>query len=347
MSNTTLEQKKSTTQVQTPPPHMKGIMVQMVLNRCLSIAAELGIADFVAAGTTSIKNLASLSKSSEDALYRILRVLAAHDIFKINADKSISNSEISEYLRSDKEGSQRNFARMMASPWMWKAFNHLEYAVETGESAFSQAFPGASDAYAYFRDSSPEEGKVFGQAMSSFSYSFDVPIINAYDFSSFETVLDVGGAEGRLLRMIKEKTPKVKATLFDQSFVIDQARTADKENQLEFVSGNFFEKIEPVSDCVILKYILHNWNDQDCITILKNCRKSLKPGGKLLIMEMLINDKDPQVFEKSLDIVLLTVWGAKERTKEEFEDLLTSTSFKLDKVIPTESPLCILELSAC
>ncbi len=332
------------TSVKAPPSQIKAMMAQMVFTRSISVAAELGIADHVSQGAESIEILSKKLKVDREALARLIRVLAAQGIFRYD-NGIVGNTEISDYLRSDVPGSQRNFARMMGSQWMWKVFNNLEHSVTTGGSAFGEAFLGSDNLFVYFQQVNPEAGKVFSQAMSGFSYAFDAPLVNSYDFSEFKSVTDLGGAEGRLLKMIKDEYPEIKATLFELPHAIAQAKKSDTKQQLEFVTGNFQESINPPSDCFIIKYCLHNWNDADSLQILKNIRAAMRDDSKLLIMDMLINEEEPQVFEKSLDIVMLLLLGAKERTRDEFESLLDEAGLKLNRVIDTPCPLSILEVT--
>ncbi len=332
------------TNVKSPALQIKSIMTQMVYTRSISVAADLGIADFLNDGAKSVQELSDVLKVDTEALGRLIRVLAAQGIFFY--DKGlVSQTEGSELLRSDVPGSQRNFARMMGSPWMWKVFNNLEHSVTTGGAAFGEAFLGSDNLFLYFNQVNPEAGKIFSQAMSGFSYAFDEPLVSAYDFSDFNNIIDLGGAEGRLLKMIKERNPHLRTTLFELPHAIAAATAADQANELEFVTGDFKENITPGFDCYTIKYCLHNWDDEDTLQILKNIRQAMRNDSKLLIMDMLIEEQSPQVFEKSLDIVMLLLLGAKERTAEEFETLLDKAGLSLDRVISTKCPLSILEVS--
>lgn len=330
--------------MKAPPVNMRQIMTQMVSSRCMSVAAELGIADLVAIAPKSVNRLSTELNTDENALYRLIRVLSVQGIFEIDENMMVSNTPISEFLREEVPGSQRNFARMMGSPWMWKVFNNLEHSVKTGESAFGEAFMGSENLFEYFRNISPKDGKVFSQAMSGFSYAFDKPLVDAYDFTGVKHLVDLGGAEGRLLKTVKASYPDVETTLFELPNVIPQAKASDQEGQLNYVGGNFFEKVEPTADCYAIKYVLHNWDDESCLKILRNVRKAIKDDGKLLIMDMLIKNDEQQVFEKSLDIVMLLLLGAKERSKEEFESLLAKSNFKINRIIPSKCPLSIIEV---
>ncbi len=325
-----------------PPTQMREIMTQMVSSRCLSIAAELGIADLVANQSKSTTQLSQELNVNEDALYRLIRVLAVQGIFELDENRMVSNTEISDFLVEDANGSQKSFARMMGSAWMWKMFNNLEHSITTGNSASEKAM-GFENLFEYFKKENPKDGKIFSQSMSSFSYSFDEPLVSAYNFGQYKNVIDLGGAEGQLLKVIKKHYPTIQPILFDLPHAIEQAKQTDTDGILEYAEGDFFKFIPAGIDCYVIKYVLHNWNDEDCIKILKKCREAIPANGRLLIMDMVIKEDQPQVFEKSLDIVMLLLLGAKERTKEEFEEILTKAGFKLNTIFPTKSPLSIIE----
>ena len=325
-----------------PPTQMREIMTQMVSSRCLSIAAELGIADIVGNDKKSIAQINEELKLNENALYRLIRVLAMQGIFDLDENKMVSNNDVSYFLKEKIDGSQRNFVRMMGSPWMWKMFNNLEHSINTGNSASEEAM-GFENLFEFFKKGSPKEGKIFSQAMSSFSYAFDKPLVNAYDFSNSKSIVDLGGAEGQLLKIIKQNYPHIEPILFELPHAIAQAKANDSEEVLKYVEGDFFESIPVDIDCYIIKYVLHNWNDEDCIKILEKCREAISSNGRLLIMDILIKEDQPQLFEKSLDIVMLLLLGAKERTKQEFEELLRKTGFEIKDIYSTHSPLSIIE----
>jgi O-methyltransferase domain len=330
------------------PAQIRGIMVQMVFAKCISLAADLAIADYIGDGTKNIDTLAKDLNVNTNALHRLLRLLATHGIFQIHHSENtaplVSNSAASELLKTNVAGSQRSFTRMMGSEWMWAVFNGLEYSLSTGNAAFNHAFPESDNLFQYFKNERPEDGKIFSEAMSRFSYGVDHIMAKAYDFSVFNNWVDIGGAEGGLLKLIKQQHPTLHLTLFDLPHAIEQARSASDAHLLNFMEGDFFDKIEPSSDGLIIKYCLHNWPDADCIRILKNCRRSITNNGRLLIMEMLIEPQGQQVFEKSLDIMMLLLLGGKERTAEEFENLFIQSGFHLNRVISTGCPLSILEV---
>lgn len=324
-------------------PAIKGYLPQVVLNKSLNIVAELGIADLLADSDMPIAQLAEQTNSNSNALLRTIRLLTAHGIFELHSNGNVSNTPFSEALRSDVPGSQRNFLRMMGSNWMWDIFNQMDETVKSGGSALKKAFPEAENLFQYFKEINPQGGKIFSQSMSSMSANLDTAVAASYDYSVFDTLIDIGGAEGNLLKEIKQISPNINAVLFDLPHVIEQVKKGTNAALLQFEAGSFFDGIKTAANGILIKYVLHNWDDAACIEILKHCKNSLTKGGKLLIAEMLIDNAKPQIFEKSMDVTMMLLMGSPERTQAEFSTLLEKAGFQLTKVIPTGTQLFIIE----
>jgi hypothetical protein len=183
--------------------------------------------------------------------------------------------------------------------------------------------------------------------MTSFSESFNQPIVEAYDFSTFHELVDVGGAHGSLLRAILEVNSDLRGILFDLPPVVKSAqatfRGTDLEKRTVLVGGDLFQEIPPDADAYMLKFILHNWSDSKSFEILQNCRNAMRPDSRLLIVEQIIPAGNEPFFGKILDLEMLVVLAGKERTASEFKDLLDASGFKLTRIIPTQSPFSIIE----
>lgn len=330
------------TAVKASPEALKGVMIQLTFAKSLHVAAELGIADILGEETLSIEALAEKTQSRPDALFRILRNLAAHGVFHVTSKAHISNNEQSQFLRDNVEGSVRNFVRMMTSEWMFQSINHMPHAVKTGEPGFSAAYPEHQNLYEYFQEH-PKDGHIFSQAMSDFSRAADWPITEAFNFGQFDRILDVGGAEGHLLKTIHTRYPSVQPVLFDLPYAIEQAQKQPYAHKLEHIPGDFFKPLETHADAVLLKYVLHNWSDEKSVEILKNIRPALGQNGRIFVIENMIDNAKPQVMQKSLDVVMLTALASKERTREEFTTVFNAAGFELVAVHPTETTLFILE----
>ena len=324
------------------PLKLKNIIKLAVYTKSLAVAAELNIADHLKDTPKSAAYLAQATGSNANALYRLIRLLASEGVFHITKTGLIEQSSISHFLRADVENSQKDFVRMIGSHWMWDIYNHLDYSIKTGNAAAPEAFAGASF-WEYLHQQNPAGGKLFSNSMSHFSNTFDSLIVDAYEFAEMQTLVDIGGAEGRLLKIILKRFPHLQGTLFDTPSVIKHAETLPDSADIQYKAGNFFEEIGVEADCLLLKFVLHNYQDDNCIKILKNCRKSVTDNGRLLVMDLLMQPNDVPSMEKSMDVMMLMLLGSAERTEEEFAHLFVQAGWQLQRVISTKSPLFILE----
>jgi SAM-dependent methyltransferase len=325
-------------------------MMQMIsgkwLSRCVSLAAELAIADHLRNGPDDAVSLAAKTGTDADALYRILRLLAASGIFAESPNRRFENNALSDLLRSDAPGSLRDFARWVGTEFHWRMVAGLDYSVATGQPALSKENPG-KDAFAVLAEDRKAQ-QIFNDAMSALSAADGAAIVQTYEFSRFRAVIDVGGGHGTLAMMIAEVAPEVKLRVLDQPHVIDGTRNrlAQKglANKIEAIAGNFFDRIPGPADLCVLKHIIHDWDDENSRRILKNCRDALADDGRILVCETLISDGPESIPAKVFDIEMLLGPGGRERSEQEFAALFASTGMKLNRVIETSTPLRLLEV---
>jgi hypothetical protein len=216
----------------------------------------------------------------------------------------------------------------------------LEHVVRTGEIGALKVDP--EGLWHYFQQN-PDEGGLFDDAMESKSHAQIPAILNAYDFSPFDSVADIGGGKGHLLRAILNSAPKVKGILFDQPHVVATAPASDR---IQIVGGDFFRGGIPNCDVYILMQVIHDWNDEQARRILQSVRQAAKDGERLLLIETVMPETSQANSANGLDILMLVFVGGKERTRKEYAALLESAGFALDNVVPTESGLSILEAVA-
>lgn len=325
-------------QPQMPP---QAIFAQMtmsfIVSQAISVAAKLYIADYLKDGAKSVAELAALTETHEPSLYRLLRGLASAGIFQRQADGRFSNSPLSEILRSDHPESFRAAAHMICDREHWNAHGNMMQSVKTGEIAFEYTF--GMPVFPYYAQN-PEPAKVFDNAMTSFSTSIANAVAATYDFSEAQTIADIGGGHGLLLETVLKAAPQAKGILFDQPQVIAGANVSER---VETVSGDFFAEIPVEADIYLMKFIIHDWNDEQSLTILKNLAKSAKSGAKLLLVETVVEENDSPSMSKIMDLNMLVMTGGKERTAKEYAELFEITGFKLTNVYPTPSPLQIVE----
>jgi hypothetical protein len=217
-------------------------------------------------------------------------------------------------------------------------------SVKTGEIAFNYTF--GMPVFPYFSQN-PEAAEIFDNAMTSFSSPVANAVVATYDFSSAQTIADIGGGHGHLLSTVLKAAPQAKGILFDQPYVVEDASVLLKKEgvaeRVETVGGNFFEEIPVKADIYLMKFIIHDWNDEQSLTILKNLSKSAQPGSKVLLVETVVEEDNSPSMSKVMDLNMLVMTGGKERTPREYAGLFEQTGFKLIDVYPTPSPMQIVE----
>jgi O-methyltransferase domain len=336
---------KDTTPTPTPPD---AALAQLVFGKCISMAisvvAKLRIADLLADGPKSLADLATRTKTHAPSLYRVLRTLASVGVFDEQVNGRFALTPMGEYLRTGVKGSLRGLADFFGSDWSWRAWGHMLEAVQTGRTAFDSVF--GEPAFDYL-GKHPDESAVFNEGMTGFSSSIAPAVAEAYNFAAFKTVVDVGGGHGVLLNTIVEAYPGVNGIVFDSPHVVigaeDAIRKAGLTGRCRAIGGDFFQGVPAGGDAYLMKHVIHDWSDDRATTILRNCRKGVNPGGKLLLVEMVIAPGNAADLGKVADLEMLVIASGKERTELEYRQLLAGAGWRLTRVLPTESPTQIVE----
>jgi hypothetical protein len=333
-------------QQQLPPA---AVMMQMtmgfIVSQAVSVAAKLYLADHLAGGGKTLSELAELSATHEPSLYRLLRALSSVGVFQKDGTGRYVNSPLSETLRSDNPQSMRAAAHMICDREHWHAHGNMLQSVKTGETAFDYTF--GMPVFPYFAEK-PAVAKIFDDAMTSFSAPIAEAVAAVYDFSEAGTIADIAGGHGLLLATVLRSAPQAKGILFDQPQVVAGAPEVLQANgaadRVEIVSGDFFREIPVEADIYLMKFIIHDWNDEQSIAILENLAKFAKPGAKVLLVESVVEEDDAvPSMSKVMDLNMLAMTGGKERTASEYAALFEKTGFKLTRVIETASPMQIVE----
>jgi SAM-dependent methyltransferase len=333
-------------QPQTPPPHIQ--IIQMGtgywVSRLVGAAASLGLADHLANGPKSAADLAGPTGTNPRALHRLMRSLAGFGILSQDGGDKFALTELGDALRSDAPGSARSTILAMSGPWMWKAFGEFQYSLETGKTAMEKVF--GMPLFDYLAQH-PKESAQFSEAMVGIHGPEPPAVAEAYDFSSVGSIVDVGGATGNMLAHILARYPQPRGVLYDRSHVVAEAsallRARGVEDRVSIEPGNFFEHVPPRGDVYILSHIIHDWNEDQCLTILGNCRKAMKPGARLLIVEFVLPEGNTPHFGKLVDMVMLAIPGGEERTAAEYDTLLKTAGLKMTRVVPTTTDVSIVE----
>ncbi len=316
-------------------------------NRCVYFAAETGIADLLEDGPKPIEQLAEQSGMNADALYRVMRTLTTLGIFKEKKDRYFETNKAAKFLRHNAADSMSSFIRVFGQPWLFAVWNDFERTVKNGKDYFEN---NHEENLFDWLSKNPRAQKIFDEGMTGASTLSDFPIINAYDFSPFDTIVDVGGGRGFILGILLDVFPQLRAVLFDLPSTIE-AVIANKifekkgfSERVECIGGDFFDFIPAGYSAYLLKFILRDWEDKKAARILANCRKAMRDDSVLIIVENLAEDKKNKAdFSKLLDIALMCATGGRVRTRNESIKLLEDSGFKLKRAVPTASIFTILE----
>jgi hypothetical protein len=305
--------------------------------RCLHVIADCGAADAVGPDGATPREIAAHTGLAADALDRMLRLLAAHGIFKHGTQGRYEHTAASRLLRTDEPGSLRSYVRMNGLRAFWDRYAELGETARAGRP--KRDWANLVEHLA----AHPEESAIFNAAMVAKSRTVLPAVVAAYDFSAFGAIVDVGGGRGHLLELILEAAPHARGFVFELEHVVADAASTPR---LELVTGDFFTDPLPQADGYLLMDVLHDWDDADAERILKAVRNAAHTKSRLLIVETLVPETTGPHFGKSLDITMLAVTGGRERTQAEYAALLAKAGFSLLRVLPTASHYSIVEAAA-
>jgi hypothetical protein len=313
------------------------------VQQTITVAAKLGIADLLKDGPLSHEQLAELTDSHSETMYRLMRALSSVGLFTELDNKTFAIQPIGTFLQSETPGSMRALALLFGEKWHRDSWSNLLYSVRTGKNAFQEVH---GLGFFEYMAANPEAGEVFNNAMIALSNML-VPFLSRYDFSGFNRVIDVGGGYGGIMATILTQNPHLKGTVFDLPAVIEgtrqNMRSAGLEDRCDCVAGDFFESVPPGGDVYVLKHIIHDWRDDEAITILRHCRQRMHDNGKLILLEAVIEPGDAPHPSKFMDLEMIVSVVGKERTENEFKALFKESGFKLSRIIPTPTPVAIIE----
>ncbi|MFO0866128.1 MAG: methyltransferase [Gemmataceae bacterium] len=312
------------------------------ISQAIYVAAKLKIADHIKAGIRTPADLAAKSGAQVRPLYRLLRALASVEVFAEEADGGFALTPLAEQL-TDELGSMRAPAIMMGDEH-YASWGQLEHSVRTGEPAFDRIY--GKPIFQYLGEQ-PEQAKIFDAAMTGIHGPETPAMVDAYDFSGIQTLVDVGGGNGSLLSAVLRKYPGMKGILFDLPQVVERAKDVLRgqgvADRVRCEPGNFYEGTASGGDAYMMRHILHDWTDEQCGTILGHIRKAIPNSGRLIVIECVIQPGNMPSWGKFLDLNMLVLPGGQERTEAEFRTLLEKAGFRLEKVVPTRTEVSVIE----
>ena len=324
-----------------PPVFAMG--VSFWVSQVVYAAAKLGIADVLTDGPKSCGELAIAVGARPQTLSRLMRALTCLGVFIQCSDNRFGLTEVGETLRTGFPGSMRSTVIMLGEEH-YQAWGKLIDSVKTGETAFSRVFD--KEIFSYL-DSNARAGETFAKSMSEITAQISLAVLLTYDFSGARTVIDVGGGEGRLLEAVLDAVHHARGILFDSDSVIenigDRSCLKRFNSRFRIVAGDFFQCVPRGGDVYMLKNVIHDWDDGRSVDILRCCHRAMRDDSKLLLIEAVVAEGVPSTFDSLLDLNMLVISGGCERTEAQFRNLLDQSSFRLVRILPTLSPVSILE----
>ena len=317
------------------------------VSRAIYVVAKLGIADHMSEGPCRVDDLAAATGTHAPSLKRVLRLLASVGVFSEEADGRFALTPIGSCLRAGVPDSMRAAALLFGGVTQ-QAWGDLLRSVETGEPAFRRVF--GMDSFDYMAQH-PDEAANFDAAMADFTKHIATAVVAAYDFSPFNRIVDVGGGNGTLLAGILKANSSLAGVLFDLPQVADRALAPMRElglaDRCEIVGGDFFKAVPGGGDAYLLKHVIHDWNDDRAGEILRTCRRAMGAEAKLLILEGVypprIDQSDESRGAAANDVNMLVCTGGRQRSEAEFRNLYEAAGFSLTRILPTETPVKVIE----
>lgn len=326
--------------------HLARLTTGFQISSCLYVAASLSIADLLASGPRPVEDLARDSQSNADRLYRVLRALVSVGVFSEPSPRTFVLSPAAELLRSDAPDSKRGFVLFTASPFVMQANSHLLHSVRTGQPAVEHIH--GKPAFECLA-SMPETAFAFNEAMTCHSVALAPAILDAYSLDGIATLMDVAGGHGYFICEALQRYPQMKGILLDLPSVIDGAKCAICERRMDErcqpIAGNFFERIPAGADAYFMQHILHDWDDEHCLTILANVKQALigRKNGRLIVADAVLPENSQPHPAKFLDLMMMVLPGGRERTETEWRTLLDRAGFAITKIVPTKEPESVIE----
>jgi len=327
-----------------PQAQILHIIAGYWLSRAVYLAARLKLADAVGDGGASLQAIAAATGTQPEGLRRLMRALDSHGIFAEGAEGVFTQTPLSEALRSDRPGSMRAIAEAELGHDHYDSWAHVESCLRQGGTAFERVY--GMPIWRYYAEH-PETNALFGEAMTNLTAIANASVLGSYQFAPFTRAVDIGGGHGAFLSAILDQQPAAKAVLFDIPSVIADAAKAGfvdrHQRRLELVGGDFFDTVPTGGDLYLLKFILHDWDEEHSGAILTNIRRAIDPKGRLVVVEIVLPPMNEPHIGPLIDLNMMVMTGGVERTEAEYRDLLAKSRFRIDRVVPSHSPFSVIE----
>lgn len=333
----------------SPAGQLLNLITGYWISQAIHVAAELGVADLLGKRGLPIEDLARETKANPDALYRLLRALAASGVFAESAPREFVLTPMGALLKRDMPGNLRDFSRFQGDGWHWNSWGALGESVRDGRPA--RLLSGTDGRYSAncfdYLANQPESAAIFNAAMTGYTTQVHAAVAENYDFSAARVVMDVGGGHGALLAVLLDGFSQLRGVLFDRESVVAGAPQIfagfGVADRVQIVAGDFFCAVAAGADITLLCAVIHDWDDEHAGLILDNVVKAMPTDGCLLIVENVIPEGNTAHPGKLIDLEMLLMTGGRERTQLEFAVLLASAGLRIERVIPTAVSVSIIE----
>ena len=327
-----------------PTLHVLELAGGFLVSQAIFLAARIGLADLLAEEPRTAASLAAATDTHVPSLGRILRTLANAGLCTVDAEGRFANTEAGERLRADHPHSVRSYVLMLAEDWMWRCAPDLQRAVETGKPAFDRRY--GKPIYAHFKEH-PAQARVFDDAMTGYSKMNASAVAQAYPLPHGSRIVDVGGGHGYQLEAFLLANVSTRGVIFDQPHVIEAARPRIQgtavADRCEMVAGDFFLSVPEGADFYVMRSVIHNWDDDQAITLLKNCRAAMAEGGRVVMVEVLVSPESTPRFGEILDLQMQLFTTGRERTADELRQMYEAAGLRMTRIVPTTSFMQIVE----
>jgi len=326
-------------------------MMEMIVSgwsaQAITAAVQLGIADALADGPLALDELAARVGADADGLRRLMRALVGRGVFRRRRDGRYALNSLARTLRSDAPISLKGAALFQGSQEQRERWTLLADSVQTGQSIVP-ALRG-KEGFDYLADI-PEHAELFNQTMASLAQMTTATVVASYDFAAYRTIVDVGGGQGTMLAAVLAAAPGTRGILYDLPRVAATASSVlheyDVADRVRIAEGSFFDSVPAGGDAYLLKNIVHDWTDEKAVQILRNVRTAAGPQATVLLVEIVLRERSRDCPGNWVDLEMLLNLGSRERTAEEYRELLSQAGFRMTRVVPTASPLSVVEAKA-
>jgi SAM-dependent methyltransferase len=325
-------------------------MMQMItgywVTQIIHAVATYSLADHLKGGPLTAAEIARIERTDESATFRLLSACASLGLLTNDGGSQFAATPLLDTLRSDNPQSLRDLALMLPAPGHWQPWGRFVNSIKTGQPQTYSAF---GVPFFEYLTKNPIEAEAFTRVMTSDTAVVSQEVARTVDTRSVTVVADIGGAAGALLHALLHANNALQGIVFDRPSVVKCAATAASkaglQNRLTIVGGDFFESV-PSADLYLLKYVLHDWGDDDAIRILQNCRRALRPGGRVAVIEQLLGNVGAPAFAPLMDLTMMVVLTGRERNLLEYQQLFETAGLRLTERFPTKTPVTILEAMA-